>query len=242
MEVDTDGDAQATYTYGPNGLISQKLGATSYYVGCDHLGSVWDVVTLDEDENVDVSYVYTAFGNTDDRSVRQGATDPNDAYRYVGTLGYYADADDYHGLMLLGARYYNPSVGRFITLDPIRDGMNWYVYVGNNPVARTDPTGFHMSEKCKKLCDIGYKADLRECDAAHKRCTWRCWRTGFGAFLGCLRYCNARWGRCGIHALRNYYDCYAWCDRQEDLHEVEVCPPKPGSHHHNPPRPYDRLW
>jgi hypothetical protein len=32
-------------------------------------------------------------------------------------------------------------VGRFIQQDPAGDGMNWYAYAGNNPVAWVDPEG-----------------------------------------------------------------------------------------------------
>ncbi len=45
------------------------------------------------------------------------------------------------GLMKLGARFYWPELGRFIQQDPIGDGMNWYGYVGGNPVVYVDPTG-----------------------------------------------------------------------------------------------------
>ena len=38
-------------------------------------------------------------------------------------------------------RYYNPSNGRFTSEDPIRDGLNWYTYCGNNPVLFIDPWG-----------------------------------------------------------------------------------------------------
>jgi hypothetical protein len=30
---------------------------------------------------------------------------------------------------------------RFMALDPIRDGTNWYMYAGNNPTRYTDPLG-----------------------------------------------------------------------------------------------------
>jgi hypothetical protein len=32
-------------------------------------------------------------------------------------------------------------VGRFITVDPGKDGLNWYAYCGDNPVNRIDPDG-----------------------------------------------------------------------------------------------------
>jgi RHS repeat-associated protein len=34
----------------------------------------------------------------------------------------------------LGARFYWPELGRFITQDPIGDGMNWYGYWYANPL------------------------------------------------------------------------------------------------------------
>ncbi|MCL6624348.1 MAG: hypothetical protein K6T17_07005, partial [Fimbriimonadales bacterium] len=37
--------------------------------------------------------------------------------------------------------YYDPSLGRFLTRDPVKDGRNWYTYCGNNPVGRADADG-----------------------------------------------------------------------------------------------------
>jgi RHS repeat-associated protein len=45
------------------------------------------------------------------------------------------------GLYYYGARFYDPELGRFISMDPARDGLNWYVYVHNNPVKYVDPDG-----------------------------------------------------------------------------------------------------
>ncbi|MDX2065147.1 MAG: RHS repeat-associated core domain-containing protein [Fimbriimonadaceae bacterium] len=45
------------------------------------------------------------------------------------------------GLQLLGHRYYDPSTGRFLTRDPIKDGRNWYTYCENNPLTAVDPLG-----------------------------------------------------------------------------------------------------
>ncbi len=53
------------------------------------------------------------------------------------------------GLLQLGARVYWPEPGRFVQQDPIRDGMNWYVYVGNSPLVWVDPEGLDY-------LDIGY--------------------------------------------------------------------------------------
>ena len=49
----------------------------------------------------------------------------------LGRAGFY----DY------GFRDYAPELGRFTTVDPIKDGSNWYAYVGNDPVNLIDLWG-----------------------------------------------------------------------------------------------------
>ena len=53
-------------------------------------------------------------------------------------------------------RYYSPSIGRFITEDPIKDGLNWYVYCGNNPIKFVDYSGYNYDNVINaldKLCN-----------------------------------------------------------------------------------------
>jgi RHS repeat-associated protein len=63
-------------------------------------------------------------------------------FRYAS--GY---ADDATGLYKFGARYYDPSLGRWTQRDPLPGPMGFpskvdrYSYVGDNPLSRTDPTG-----------------------------------------------------------------------------------------------------
>lgn len=38
------------------------------------------------------------------------------------------------GNIYLRNRYYDASIGRFITEAPVRSGLDWYIYAGNNPV------------------------------------------------------------------------------------------------------------
>ncbi len=66
-----------------------------------------------------------------------------------GYTGHEEDVDT--GLVYAKARYYNPSIGRFASQDPLfiyagfdktdPQGMNSYAYVVNNPINNIDPTG-----------------------------------------------------------------------------------------------------
>jgi hypothetical protein len=57
--------------------------------------------------------------------------------------------------LLLGHRYYDPSVGRFLTRDRVKDGRNWYVYgykqvvvdpSKEDPETLVDAPGLELSE------------------------------------------------------------------------------------------------
>jgi len=65
------------------------------------------------------------------------------------------------GLYYFCARYYEPSFGRFLSLDPVgfQGGINWYAYVGNNPVRLTDRLGLCPPSPS----DGGFLAQTRVC-------------------------------------------------------------------------------
>jgi RHS repeat-associated protein len=79
------------------------------------------------------TYEMDTFG----KPVSTTGSTPN-PYRFGAAWGYITDPS---GFLQLGARYYWPEIGRFITQDPTGDGMNWYAYAGDNPLAGVDPTG-----------------------------------------------------------------------------------------------------
>ncbi|GHV78201.1 hypothetical protein AGMMS49942_30220 [Spirochaetia bacterium] len=51
------------------------------------------------------------------------------------------------GLYNYGYRDYKPEVARFTTVDPIRDGTNWFAYVNNDPANWLDLWGLSASDK-----------------------------------------------------------------------------------------------
>ena len=58
-------------------------------------------------------------------------------------------ADPSTGLDIIGARQYDPSTGRFLSVDPILDTtspqtMAGYAYAADNPVTQADPTGLSL--------------------------------------------------------------------------------------------------
>ena len=53
-------------------------------------------------------------------------------------------------------RYYDPAQRRFITEGPVKDGLNWYAYCGNNPVLFVDRSGLSIT-----LSGITSKEDER---------------------------------------------------------------------------------
>jgi RHS repeat-associated protein len=138
QETDGADDPQRWYTFTTEeygDLISQYDGADTLYHQYDGLGST-DAL-LDEWETATDRYAYRAFGL---EAARSGTTD--NPFTYVGRQSYYKDPE--LELYLLGARYYDPQAGRFLSEDPLRyqsDDVNLYAYVHNNPVNATDPSG-----------------------------------------------------------------------------------------------------
>ena len=51
------------------------------------------------------------------------------------------------GMYYFNARWYDSEIGRFITQDPARDGIDWYAYCNNNPLRFLDPTGLYTDNE-----------------------------------------------------------------------------------------------
>ncbi len=65
-------------------------------------------------------------------------------------------ADTTTGLTHVGAREYDPTIGQFLSVDPVLapddpQSLNGYGYAGNSPVTESDPTGLCPAD----LCGVG---------------------------------------------------------------------------------------
>ena len=115
------------------------INAGVYYTHGDHLGSL-NVLTNSSGTEVQ-RLTYLPFGETHSN---QGSVDFH-SRRYTGQ-----ELDPETGLYFYNARYYNPTLGRFLSPDSIvpepgnPQSLNRFSYVENNPVNRIDPSG-HFS-------------------------------------------------------------------------------------------------
>jgi RHS repeat-associated protein len=98
---------------------------------------------------------------------------------WPGDKGFVGGTSDPTGLTHLGAREYDPTTGRFTSLDPIFDlndpgGWNGYAYAGNNPATFSDPSGLTPclpGEPCG-----AYKPGCERCNQEVKKSgKFPCW-------------------------------------------------------------------
>ena len=65
--------------------------------------------------------------------------DNGNTLKYCGALGH--PSENTTNLIYMRARYYDPVLGRFISEDSAKDGANWFLYAGGNPVGMVDADG-----------------------------------------------------------------------------------------------------
>ncbi len=129
--VDKDTNNEATYVYRKN-----------------IFGDVTAVYNADG--ILQCTYEYDAWGShviyDTDGKVVDGTGDNIGLINPIRYRGYYFDEET--GLYYLKTRYYDPQVGRFMTIDGIEyldpetiNGLNLYAYCNNNPVMNVDPDG-----------------------------------------------------------------------------------------------------
>lgn len=135
LETDDAGNQQYYYIHGL-GMIARVKVSTGqpYYYHHDFRGST--VAITNSSQVITHKYQYGAFGET-----QQVQEEDYNAYRYVGKYGVGFETKD---LTFMRARYYQPSVGRFNSEDPVW-GVNLYPYGGNNPGKWIDPNGQYIT-------------------------------------------------------------------------------------------------
>ncbi|MBI4356227.1 MAG: VCBS repeat-containing protein [Candidatus Omnitrophica bacterium] len=118
-----------------------------FYHG-DHLGSA-NLVTDAAGQPVEL-LEYTPYGSTSRYQDFQNPANrtPQTAHRFTGQRN-----DDATGLYFYNARYYDPTLGRFTSPDPLVQApadpqtLNRYSYVRNNPIVFVDPSGYSFWSK-----------------------------------------------------------------------------------------------
>jgi RHS repeat-associated protein len=124
-----------------------RVNGTLYYLLGDHLGST--SLTTNASGQVVSEMRYKAWGE-----VRYASGEMPTEYQYTDQFSY----ESQFGLMYYGARWYDPSLGRFnqpdLIIPPTQGVQAWdrYAYTSNNPLKYTDPTG-HNACSDNKDCD-----------------------------------------------------------------------------------------
>jgi RHS repeat-associated protein len=129
---ETAGSDTTSYIYGPTGLPLEEIlpSGDTYYYAHDSLGSTR--VLTDSSGDVQDTDTYDSYGNL----TASTGTVPNNLL-YAGE---YLDPET--GLYYLRARYYDPTTGQFLTVDPlVAETEQAYSYAGDDPINVTDPTG-----------------------------------------------------------------------------------------------------
>ena len=138
--IDETNQTEGYYRFDATGAVIKNAqgqpivfarGVTKWYV-YDGLGSV--VGEVDPSGNLTSSPKYDVYG-----LVRQNPGTASSAMGFVGGLGHLSEANT--GLIYMRARYYDPSLGRFASEDPGKNGLNWFIYCDDSPVNKVDFTG-----------------------------------------------------------------------------------------------------
>ncbi len=149
------GDELIRYVFRRGKHLAKITPDGTYYYGTDRLGST--TVMFDGEGSVVWQGDVSPFGElvSSEGSIEERV-------KFTGK-----DYDEAAGLYYFNARWYDAELGRFTTEDPARDGLNWYVYVRNNPLRFVDPTGLFEEEIEKAVnnhLDEEYVRGTNDCD------------------------------------------------------------------------------
>jgi RHS repeat-associated protein len=136
------------------------LSATRYYAYGNQTVAMRDSTGLTWLAADDQGTAQTAINSTTMKVTRRRQTpfggSRGPAVTFPGEKGFVGGTNDPTGLVHLGAREYDPALGRFLSVDPklsLGDPqmMNGYTYADNSPVTKSDPSG--NAPICNKFGD-----------------------------------------------------------------------------------------
>jgi RHS repeat-associated protein len=138
VQDQTTAGTTTSYVSDPQGnLVAERIGPDEYYYAFDGIGSV--VALIDATGTQRAAYTYDPYGGHATATGINGAPPPN-PWRYAG------GALDSTGLYHFGARYYDPTIGRWTQQDSVvavgdPSNGNRYAYAGDDPANFVDPDG-----------------------------------------------------------------------------------------------------
>jgi len=138
------GSKRGTRYYSHAGLVvASRSGSTVTWLAGDHQGTTQSTVTATTQSVA--TRRQTPFG-----TLRGGGTGTWPSFL---DKGFQFGTQDPTGLTHLGAREYDPAIGRFVSVDPVFDAadpQSWhgYAYADNSPVTFSDPNGLQCLEAC----------------------------------------------------------------------------------------------
>jgi RHS repeat-associated protein len=187
--------------------LARLTATTAEHYLPDALGSTLSLT--DATGTVTTTHTYGPFG----QATTAGPASPN-AFQYTGR------ENDETGLSYLRARYYHPSLGRFLSEDPIgiRGGTNVYRYGRNNPIRFRDPLGLLVESVEQEMHDKGFgwmtpqeavdeaMARLRKCNLQTPNVT----SVGYDATLRNAGEALNDWGKPGPIKIGHSAFTYGW--------------------------------
>ena len=131
-----------TYTTIDGELLHENRGGVETYYLADPLGSV--IECHDANDNTISQTWYWPYGE-----IQAGTGTNPSPWAFVGTLGYYSKL----GPTYVRARYYQPELTRWLTVDPLRLMHGNYIYADHRPVSSADRSGAFTKAECRAACN-----------------------------------------------------------------------------------------
>ncbi len=135
LKIAADGTKQGIRYYSHGGeSVAVRTGSGFSFLISDHQGTAMTAIAM------------TTLAVTRRKQLPFGGLRSETSQALPGSRGFVGGTNDPTGLVHLGAREYDPTLGRFISVDPLIDiddpqQMNAYAYANNRPITASDPDG-----------------------------------------------------------------------------------------------------